>query len=76
MSSEAISAEIERVAQRRHAAWRGEFGDGFEVPRLTAQLHDLYEERRIEDARKRSGNRSEIARRAKVETELERLMTN
>ena len=72
-----LSDEIHRLATRRQDIWFGRApGESGEVSRLTLQLADLYEERRSEDARFRSGERAEIVRRARVETELERLMTS
>lgn len=71
-----IAAEIEKLASRRQAIWFGDaVGAPTEVRSLTAKLADLFEERRIEDARGRTGDRTEIARRARIETELERLMS-
>jgi hypothetical protein len=75
--SQAISSQIEELAVRRQAIWFGQsVEDGYMVRTLTSQLHDLYEERRINDARKRTGDRTEITRQARIETELERLMSS
>lgn len=69
-----LIAEIERLSERRQELWTtGEKSE--EVEKITSKLNELYEERRITSARERAGDRAEITRRAKVETELERLMT-
>ncbi len=49
--------------------------DVYEVDRITARLADLYEQKRHEAAQS-FGSRSEIVRRARVESELERLMAD
>lgn len=46
------------------------------MARIEARLKQLYEDRRITAAREASGmSRKQIVRRARLETELERLMT-
>ena len=71
-----ISAEIERLARRRQEVWSGAPETGpQEVKEITARLAELTERRRVVDAQERAGDRGTIARRAKVESELERLST-
>ena len=70
-----LSNQIEQASRERSEAWSS--GDAVVVARLTAKLADLYEERRIERARLSGSlrNRSDVMRRARIETELERLMS-
>jgi hypothetical protein len=68
--------KIEVLTARRHAIWSGapEKVVG-EAVNIGKQLADLYEQRRHERVRAESGRtRTEIVRRARVESELERLM--
>lgn len=66
--------EIDRLSKRRCEIWAGAEPSPGEVSSITSRLADLYETRRAEEARGRAGDRTEIARRAKVEAEIERLM--
>ena len=73
----AIIAEIERLSRSRQALWfEATPGCGFEVDRLSSRLADLYEQKRHEVAQATGARRSEIVRRARVESELERLMSD
>lgn len=67
------SSQIENVSRERQEAWRS--GDAVSVARLTRKLADLYEDRRIERARRSRGSHEEIVRKARIEVELERLMS-
>jgi len=71
------STEIERLVARRAAIWAGrEEGAPGEVQRISGRLADLYEQRRHERTQAATGRKPEdIRRQARVETELERLMT-
>lgn len=69
--------EIEELSARRQAIWSGaaEAEDG-EIARIGDRLADLHEGRRIARAKETSGKgRSEIVRSAKLDAEIERLMT-
>ena len=70
-----LDRQIEQVSARRQAVWAGA-PEAFtqEAVKLGSQLADLYELRRQERA---SGdrNRGDIVRQARVESELERLIT-
>lgn len=67
--------EIQKLAEeRQHLVATG--GDPTEVARLTRKLEYLYEEKRSVAAHARDGrSRTEIVRQARVESELERLIT-
>jgi hypothetical protein len=71
-----IDAEIHRLSARRQEIWGGSPDTPGEAQRLAKQLADLYEERRFTQARSVVGSSSnvEIVRRARVESELERLI--
>lgn len=70
-----ISAEIHEVSQQRQACWANG-ADPIETGRLARKLADLYEEKRILHAQERTGKtKSEIIRQARVESELERLIS-
>lgn len=75
VSSVSAFDEIEVLSARRQKLW-SERGDPDEIERITAQLFNLHEERRILRAKADTGKgRSEIVRSAKLDAELERLMT-
>lgn len=68
--------EIEELSARRQEIWSQGGGEEGEIDRITARLADLHEGRRIGRAKEQSGKgRSEIVRSAKLDAELERLMT-
>lgn len=72
----AVDAEIHRLSDRRQAVWFGSLGETAEVARIAVRLADLYERKRFERAQAETGTRrAEIVRRARVESELERLMS-
>lgn len=72
---ERLDAEIERLSARRQELWADDTRDTTsETSTIAAKLEELYETKRIEQAKARVGNREKITRRARVETELERLM--
>ncbi len=71
------SVEIERLSHRRAELWANPLKAApGEVARIAKRIADLYETRRIERAQDRGLSRAEIVRRARVETELERLIAN
>lgn len=71
-----VSAEIERLTAERQALWCAGGDHGTEIARISSRLADLYEQKRQQAAQAASGRkRSEIVLRARVESELERLMT-
>jgi hypothetical protein len=65
---------IQKAAQKRQASWLNGC-DPFEIAQLTKKLEELYEQHRLERARDRHGDRFQIVKRARVERELEKLMT-
>lgn len=68
--------EIEKLSARRQEIWAGAQAEEGEVDRIGTKLADLHEERRISRAKETSGKgRSEIVRSAKLDAEIERLMT-
>lgn len=69
-----VDTKIEALSAQRQLIWR--IGVGFEdLPAIAAQLADLYETKRHDDAATRSGvSRADILRRARIESELERLI--
>jgi hypothetical protein len=71
----ATDAEIERLSRRRQEIWFGyEQAPAGEAARLGRSIAALFEEKRTEEARGQHGP-ADIAKRARVEAELERLMT-
>lgn len=73
----AVIDEIEHLSRRRQTIWfegPGDGGGGGEVLRLTGRLADLYEQKRHEVAQMTAVKRTEVVRRARVESELERLV--
>lgn len=73
-----LAAEIDRLSRRRHELWaQGGGPDPHEVGRISARLHEAYEELRLARAAEEVGGRkrADIVRQARVESELERLMT-
>lgn len=69
--SSEVELEIDAVSDERRDAQRaGEMG---RMGELDGWLSDLYEELRTARARERYGTREEIAQRARVERELEKL---
>lgn len=71
-----VQAEINRLAERRQEIWSEGYGEGTEVARITARLADLYDQKRHETSQTATGaRRADIVRQARVESELERLMS-
>lgn len=78
-----VDAEIERCAELRRELWAaGAHPD--EVRKVTKKLDALYEEKRINAAKARTGTNPEVSRRdwrskinkkARIESELERLIS-
>lgn len=68
-------AEIERLSSRRQSIWANGDGDPGEVDRINGRLAELYETRRHERAHVTPELRAAVVRLARVESELERLMT-
>jgi hypothetical protein len=69
-----VDALIDQVTEERQRLWR-EGGRGEKVDELTRKLQDLYDLRRRSKAELLNGNPVEIIRRARIESELERLMS-
>jgi hypothetical protein len=66
-----IRRKIERTTDARTQAWRS--NDPTEAARCTAKLDELYAELRVARARSDNGDPTVIAKRARVERELEKL---
>lgn len=72
-SVERIEADIERVSQQRKDAWRERDSEAAAI--AGADLDGLYAERRRAKAADKHGPADEIAKSARVERELEKLMS-
>jgi len=72
--TKSTAQQIEEAARTRQRAWLQRPADAVEAAHQTRLLDDLFEERRMERARSRYGDRDQIVRRARVEVELERLV--
>jgi hypothetical protein len=69
---------ITEASERRQAIWRGREPERFEneAGYLGAKLADLYEQLREARVQARTGrSRQEVVRRARIELEIERLMS-
>lgn len=62
-----------RLAEQRQAARIA--GDVVQVDKLTRELNKLYDEKRRRVAQACHGSNGTIVKRARIETELERLMS-
>lgn len=71
-----IADQIHDLSRRRTAIWCGGVENPVEVDRITKQLADLYDIKRSEIAQRRGyGTRADIVRRARIESEIERLIS-
>ena len=69
-------AEIERLSRSRQEIWSGlRIGEPGEIKSISDQLAKLYEERRLDAGENPGRSRTDVIRRARVESELERLMS-
>jgi hypothetical protein len=68
-----IENVIERKSQQRRKAMRGEGRST--VAELDADVQELYGELRVARAQSRHGARDDIVRNARIERELEKLMS-
>ena len=66
---------IERLVAERKEHWTSGCSEPGAVAALTKKIDDLYEQRRIERASIGAGSREAIVRRARIEVELERMMS-
>lgn len=64
---------VSRLSEQREAARC--VGDRTAVERLTRELDRLYAEKRLRVAQNHHGSNAQIVKRARIETELERLMS-
>ena len=70
-----IERRIHELSQRRQEIWAGAASEPGEVQRIAKELEELYRERRAAKTHAEIGRtRGEIVRRARVESELERLI--
>ena len=67
--------QIEQLSEERQRLWH-EGGQPEAVAAITKRINDAYEARRIERATARFGDATTIIKRARIETELERLMSS
>ena len=71
-----VDESIHELSQRRQEIWSGAPAEPGEAARITAELEELYRERRAEKTFTAIGrSRAEIVRRSRVESELERLIS-
>jgi hypothetical protein len=70
MSEKQILAKIETATRRRREAWGR--GDPQASAEAATRLEELYSDLRLERARRRSGDRKEISRKARISLELEK----
>jgi len=75
LATELTMNEIHSVSARRQKNWRGR-RDPFVTQACTERLNELWERFRVERAQHLYGDRATIAARARVERELERLMSD
>jgi hypothetical protein len=68
-----VDALIDQLTAERQRLW-SEGGRGEEIDIITKKLADLYDLRRRSRTELLHGNPVEIIRRARIESELERLM--
>lgn len=70
-----IGDRATKLAEQREAARR--IGDSLKVAQLTREMNELYAEKRRRVATGQHGSSNEqIVKRARIETELERLMSD
>ena len=68
--------QINECSSQRQAIWQSGEENPAEVERLTKRLVDLFEEKRSDLAKFRGQtSRSDIIRRARIESEIERLIS-
>jgi len=65
-----ILKRIERLSSQRREAWAEGTGD---AERIAGEIDEAYAELRLVRARSRSGDRTVIVRRARIEREIEKL---
>lgn len=66
---------IHELSERRSALWAAGVPDPAELVRVTAELEAAYETKRLARAQGKGGTNRQIAKRARIELELEQLMT-
>ena len=69
-----IQEKIERKSRQRTRALRGE--DDTPLAELEDDMRRLYDQLRVARAQSRNGHRDGIVRRARIERELEKLMSD
>jgi len=70
-----VEDRIEKVARQRREERAKAVPDLVRLRQLDAKSAELYAEKRLRDARRVHGDPKKIARRARVEQELEKLMS-
>ncbi len=71
-----VDERIHELSQRRQEIWSGATPDPGEIERISKELQELYRDRRAGKTREEVGiSRAEIVKRARVESELERLIS-
>jgi len=70
-----MDQRIHELSKRRQQIWCEGGMRPADVQRITAELADLFHDRRVERAQEAHGSRKDIIRHARIEHELEKLMT-
>jgi len=70
--SSRFNDDIQRLSAERQRLWK----EGGDVSRVTKSLTEAYAARRTERARDQHGDPGTIIKRARIESELERLMSS
>lgn len=66
---------IDQLSAYRQQLWSQGVPDPEEIARVERKLQEAYEDRRIERAQRSHGTRKQIFHRARIEFEIEKLMT-
>jgi urease gamma subunit len=73
---QSVDQRIHELSARRQEIWSGAKPEPGEVERITKELNELYRERRAgKTVAEMGASRAEIVKRARVESELERLIS-
>lgn len=74
--SNGTMAKIHSASRRRSSNWQAPKCDPGVTHQMTGRLEELYSDLRLERARAQHGDPLEIRRRARIEREIERLMSD
>ena len=70
-----VDSEIQSLSRERHQLWCAGAKESTRIARITSMLYDLYEQKRIERAKRPHGNPAGSIRRSSVTRAYERLMS-